>query len=591
MTTTTILDLMNDPDLLGKHFAGKSWQPWKAFLAGLFALPMSDELVKIYKKHTGRQVLPTEPFSEAFLVCGRRSGKSIIVSLVATFLAAFRDYSSVLGPGEVGVLMILASDRRQASVIFNYVKAFFDIPLLRTMVVNSFKESIELTNGVRIEIHTSSFRLVRGFTTIGVVADEVSYWDKMETGNPAKEVFNALRPSLASTNGLLLGLSSPYAKRGVLFEEYTEHFGKDDSSTLVWQAASREMNSTLSMIAVARAYARDWSSASAEYGGLFRSDVETFLAVEKIEAAVVKGRTELAYEPGRNYFAFVDPSGGVNDSMTLGISHSHGANDRAVLDLIREVKPPFSPEETVAAFAEVLKRYHISEVVGDRYSGMWVREQFSQRGILYKVSDRNRSEIYLEFLSAIMSGQVELLDNEVLKRQLASLERRSASLGKDSVDHGSGQNSHDDVANACAGALILAGSLSDSFGVTDFLVKLSKVGGVKAWFDGVRQKNQSGNARRFDPTSTPLACPTCGDRVIVQSSNTHASCSRGHWMATDTQLAVKPSNDADACDCGREELHGIVSDRWLCRQTGKRWGSPPPVVYAKRDGSFYRKAS
>jgi hypothetical protein len=371
--------------------------------------------------------------------------------------------------------MILASDRRQAAVIFGYIKGFLEIPLLRTMVTESYKESIILSNGVRIEIHTSSFRLVRGFTCIAALADELAFWSVEGSANPDKEILNALRPSLASTGGLLLALSSPYAKKGELWNAYTEHYGKDDSDVLVWKASSRAMNSTLSMVAVARAYARDYAAAAAEYGAEFRNDIENFLATEKIEEAVVRGRTELPYEAGQSYFAFVDPSGGVSDSMTLGIAHNK--DDRAVLDLIREVRPPFSPESVVGEFAAILKAYGIYEVHGDRYAGSWPAEQFAKRGITYKSSEQNRSELYIEFLAAIMSGAVELLDDQVLKTQLAGLERRTATLGRDSIDHGAGQ--HDDVANAAAGALVLAGSgSSDGLGLIQFYEAL-KTGAVR----------------------------------------------------------------------------------------------------------------
>jgi hypothetical protein len=447
------------------------------------------------------------------------------------------------------------------------------------MVVNSYKESIELNNGVRIEVHTSNFRLVRGFSCVGVVCDELAFWNRENTNNPDKEILNALRPSLASTGGLLLGLSSPYAKRGVLWDEYQEHYGHDESPTLVWKAASREMNSTLSLLSVARAYARDYASASAEYGGEFRNDVETFLAIEKIEEAVVSGRTELPYQDGQSYFSFVDPSGGRDDSMTLGISHT--ANGKAVLDVIREVKPPFSPEQCVQDFAEDLRRYRVSEVVGDRYSGEWVREQFNRRGIVYKVSDRNRSEIYLEFLSMIMSSQVELLDSDVLKRQLSSLERRSASLGKDSVDHHSGQ--HDDVANAACGALILASAQGESFGFVEMLKRIGGAGGVKPWFEGIRVKE----AQRVEK-ETPLACAKCGDRVLVQATGTHARCRFGHFTATSKPIAPAAPNDAGACNCGRNELHAIVGGgAWICRQTGRAWwpnGQAPKVTHPTRGG-------
>jgi len=57
-------------------------------------------------------------------------------------------------------------------------------------------------------------------------------------------------------------------------------------------------------------------------------------------------------------------------------------------------------------------------------------------------------------LPLLNSGRAELLDHPRLVGQLRSLERRTARSGKDSIDHALG--GHDDLANATAGALMLA---------------------------------------------------------------------------------------------------------------------------------------
>jgi hypothetical protein len=49
---------------------------------------------------------------------------------------------------------------------------------------------------------------------------------------------------------------------------------------------------------------------------------------------------------------------------------------------------------------------------------------------------------------------VDLLDNARLIAQLVQLERRTARGGRDSIDHPAG--GHDDLANAAAGAVVLA---------------------------------------------------------------------------------------------------------------------------------------
>jgi hypothetical protein len=35
---------------------------------------------------------------------------------------------------------------------------------------------------------------------------------------------------------LIIKASSPYARRGVLWNDFRKHFGKDGAATLVWQA-------------------------------------------------------------------------------------------------------------------------------------------------------------------------------------------------------------------------------------------------------------------------------------------------------------------------------------------------------------------
>jgi len=57
----------------------------------------------------------------------------------------------------------------------------------------------------------------------------------------------------------------------------------------------------------------------------------------------------------------------------------------------------------------------------------------------------------MEFLPALTSGQVELLDVERMKQQFAGLQRRTSGAGRESVDHAIG--AHDDLSNAAAGAL------------------------------------------------------------------------------------------------------------------------------------------
>jgi len=257
-----------------------------------------------------------------------------------------------------------------------------------------------------------------------------------------------VRPGLATTRGPLIIASSPYAKRGILWSTHRKHYGPDgDPLILVAQGTSRDFNPSLPQSVVDRALERDHAAASAEYLAQFRSDIETFVSYE-IVSACVGDHHEMAPLPNTKYYAFVDPSGGSADSFTMAISHRDG--ERFVIDAIREVKPPFSPQAVIENFVVLLKSYRITRVTGDRYAGEFPRELFRKRDIYYACAEKPKSDLFRDLLPFLNSGRICLPKSDRLINQLCGLERRTARSGRDSIDHGPG--SHDDLANAVAGA-------------------------------------------------------------------------------------------------------------------------------------------
>jgi hypothetical protein len=108
------------------------------------------------------------------------------------------------------------------------------------------------------------------------------------------------------------------------------------------------MNPTVPQRVIDEAMERDLASAMAEYGAEFRSDIESFVSREAVEACISVGVRERAPLPDTHYVAFVDPSGGSADSFTIAIGHKQ--ESVAVIDCIREVRPPFSPESVVGSW-------------------------------------------------------------------------------------------------------------------------------------------------------------------------------------------------------------------------------------------------
>jgi hypothetical protein len=449
----SIIDAVRDPAIFGSWFKdGTTWSAWFVVLKAIFDLPMSDDELAVFRKHTGRTTPAPGGYLDCTLVIGRRGGKSLIMALIAAYLAAFFDWRPFLTGGEVGTIIIVAADKKQAAVTLGYLREMLTIPLLAGMVVRETAEVLELNTGITIEVVTANFKTIRGRTVCCAIADELAFWETDESGaSPDSAIIGAVKPAMATVPGArLLKASSPYARRGVLWNDYRKHFGRDDSRTLVWQGSTSDMNPSVPADFIRDSYEDDPISAAAELGAAFRTDVESFVSREVVEACVVRGRYELPPIAGATYYGFCDPSGGSSDSMTLCVAHRE--NDRSVIDVIREVPPPFSPEETVADFAKLLKAYRISTVTSDRYAGQWVAERYRAHGVQCNQAAKPKSDLYKDMLPVLNSGTVELLDHAKAISQICSLERRTARGGRDSIDHA--PRARDDLANAIAGAVV-----------------------------------------------------------------------------------------------------------------------------------------
>jgi hypothetical protein len=171
-------------------------------------------------------------------------------------------------------------------------------------------------------------------------------------------------------------------------------------------------------------------------------------------------------------------SGGAHDSSTCAIAHREG--DVAVLDSIIEIKAPHSPMTATKTIAGVLKSYGLRQTVSDKYAAGFAVDAFHQSGIKLLHSERDRSELYIETLPLFSSGRVRLVDHKRLVTQFASLERKTNSLGRDSITHPA--HGADDLCNAAAGALVLAAE---------------KVSGLPKFSSEVLMKVKTGYRPRF----------------------------------------------------------------------------------------------
>jgi hypothetical protein len=224
----TIIDAM---DRLFPQWFGESWDNWRVVLKAAFAIPMSKSELGFFRSISGDRAPPKKRVRELWCICGRRSGKSAITSLIAAHAGIFFHVGvDRLRPGERALVQTLALDRAQAKVVHGFIASYFDFcPPLRSMVRRRTTELLELCNDVDLCTATNSFRSVRGRTCLVSVFDEVAYWRDENSATPDLETYAAVRPSLMTLpNSMLCAISSPYAKKGLLYNKWKKHFGRDD---------------------------------------------------------------------------------------------------------------------------------------------------------------------------------------------------------------------------------------------------------------------------------------------------------------------------------------------------------------------------
>jgi len=448
----SIIEAYHDPNLLGARVSDlTSWQRWLTFDKALYGLALTPAELEQFRHHTGRHAPDPGGYPEGTAIVGCQSGKSQIAADIGVY-----EITRAIMRGQRNIyVVLLAQDLRGSQrVLFRYAKdAVMASPLLAREVVRETADTIEFTGGIVLAVYPCRPAAIRGIKAACIIIDELAFFISTDGRPTDTEMLRAARSRVATTGGKILILSSPYAQSGALWELHRRHFGREDSSTLVWQASAPEMNPTLPADYLHRMEQDDPEAYRSEVLGEFRQGVSTLFDPEALDACVQVGVRERAPDHKYTYGSFTDvASGSGKDAFALAVAHTDG--ERVVLDCCRIWKPPFNPSAIIAEAATLLRSYRLSETTGDRYAPGFVNEGFGAHGITYRPSEQDRSALYLELLPIVNAGRAVLLDHPELLRELRGLERRRGSSGKDRCDHRPGQ--HDDAANAAAGALVLA---------------------------------------------------------------------------------------------------------------------------------------
>jgi len=114
---------------------------------------------------TAAQALLLNALSMCQLVvaaCGRRSGKSLMAAIWASYDATMRDLSEYLRPAEVRYVVLVAASLPQARALFRTLKGLFGAPMLAPYIISETADELWLANNVIIKVVPCSSRTARG---------------------------------------------------------------------------------------------------------------------------------------------------------------------------------------------------------------------------------------------------------------------------------------------------------------------------------------------------------------------------------------------------------------------------------------------
>jgi hypothetical protein len=258
-------------------------------LKAAFGEPLSAAERETFASVAGDRAPPTRRVRELWVNAGRRSAKSETAAGLSVYFALFVPHK--LSRGEHGMVLTLAATTEQARVVYNYTLALLQSsPVLKREIDSVTRQEIRLKNGITIAMHANSFRSIRGRTLCACIFDEVAWWRDESTATPDKEVYSAVLPALLTTRGMLVAISSPYRRIGLLYTKHKQFYGVDSDDTLVISGPTLKFNPTIDEAAIQAQREADPTAARSEWDGEFRDDMAGLFEDPLLDRAADRNR-------------------------------------------------------------------------------------------------------------------------------------------------------------------------------------------------------------------------------------------------------------------------------------------------------------
>jgi len=145
----------------------------------------------------------------ALLNVTRQGGKSTVAALLGLYEALYRPESLTL---------IVSPSDRQSGELFRKLVALRETLDYSVDLIEDTKRSMSVAGGGRVASLPGSEATIRGFSAATLIIED-------EASRVEDDLYLSVRPMLATTNGRLLLMSTPFGKRGHFYREWSDGTG------------------------------------------------------------------------------------------------------------------------------------------------------------------------------------------------------------------------------------------------------------------------------------------------------------------------------------------------------------------------------
>ncbi len=314
------------------------------------------------------------------LNCSRQAGKSTISSVKAVHTALYKPNSLTL--------LISPSLRQSAELFRKVADTLSKVPDAPSRTEDN-KLSLALSNGSRIVSLPSSESTIRGFSAVTlIIEDEAAFVDD--------EIFTAVRPMLAVSNGQLMLLSTPNGRKGHFFKSWST--GGDG-----WERVEIP--------------ARDIPRISAEFLAEERRDMGDARYRQEYQCEFVHAATGLVYSRFDPLVNVVQPSAKRLDNHILSIAYGFtdttafavlGWNNHdQVARVVKCFKFDGTPSEAAYVARHLVTDYAPIAIIGDtdQLGKDYVDEARERFDLPIEAADREGKRGYIDLLNDALAGK------------------------------------------------------------------------------------------------------------------------------------------------------------------------------------------